>query len=294
MVCGLRLSPPKKGLSHDDSKMPMSLLDRLNDDSWVRLDLLLDIWRELEVRLVLNPDHSPYEAEDLTFPLIPSAVSSEEPNEQALSRYGEIRWNAVRELATSGAVETYKLIKAHDPRKDRFSLRVVPVKIKSVLEKTESKLVPAFSRQASKHKIFIGHGHSTMWKDLKDFLAERLGLEWIEFNRDCSAGLATKERLEEMLNDVGFAFLVMTGEEERPGGTVHARDNIIHEAGLFQGKLGFNRAILLVEEGCSGFSNIAGLTYISFPRGKIGASSEEIRRVLEREGFLPAAASRHR
>jgi hypothetical protein len=58
---------------------------------------------------------------------------------------------------------------------------------------------------------------------------------------------------------------------------------VIHEVGLFQGRLGFRRAIVLLEEGCSQFSNIEGLTQIRFPEGRIEAKFEEIRRVLERE-----------
>lgn len=107
-------------------------------------------------------------------------------------------------------------------------------------------------------KVFIGHGRSTVWKDLRDFLTNSLRLEITEFDHEPVAGLATKERLEQMLTESSFAFLVMTGEEERPGGTWHARDNVIHEVGLFQGRLGFARAIVLLEEGCSEFSNIVG------------------------------------
>ncbi|HEY7423990.1 MAG TPA: hypothetical protein VH682_07125, partial [Gemmataceae bacterium] len=58
------------------------------------------------------------------------------------------------------------------------------------------------------------------------------------------------------------------------------------EVGLFQGRLGFERAIILLEEGCSEFSNIVGLTQIRFPKGNIMAKSEEVRRVLERECIL--------
>lgn len=78
----------------------------------------------------------------------------------------------------------------------------------------------------------------------------------------------------------------MTGEDELKGGKVHARMNVIHEAGLFQGRLGFTKAIVLLEEGCEEFSNIQGLGQIRFPKGNIQATFEEVRRVLERESLL--------
>lgn len=135
-------------------------------------------------------------------------------------------------------------------------------------------------------KVFIGHGNSSVWKELKDFLAERLNLPWDEFSREPNAGFTTKERLESMLDDASFAFLLMTGEDETSGGKLVARQNVIHEIGLFQGRLGFNRAIVLLEDGCEEFSNIVGLTQIRFPEGNLSAKWEEIRRVLEREKLL--------
>ena len=83
-----------------------------------------------------------------------------------------------------------------------------------------------------------------------------------------------------------MAFLVMTGEEEQTEGQLRARENVVHEAGLFQGRLGFRRAILLLEDGCEEFSNIEGLGQIRFPKGDMRSAFEEIRRVLEREGLL--------
>ena len=56
--------------------------------------------------------------------------------------------------------------------------------------------------------------------------------------------------------------------------------NVVHEAGLFQGRLGFQKAIILLEEGCEDFSNIDGLGRIGFPKGTISAKFEEIRAVL--------------
>lgn len=107
--------------------------------------------------------------------------------------------------------------------------------------------------------VFIGHGGSLVWRELKDFLSERLGLSVDEFNSVPVAGVATVERLSEMLGAAVFAFLVMTAEDERSDGMINARLNVIHEVGLFQGRLGFKKAIVLLEEGCEEFSNIHGL-----------------------------------
>jgi hypothetical protein len=134
--------------------------------------------------------------------------------------------------------------------------------------------------------VFIGHGRSEAWRELKDFIQDRLGLPWDEFNRVPVAGTTNIARLTEMLEAAAIAFLVLTAEDEQPDGKTRARVNVIHEAGLFQGKLGFSKAIILLEDGCEEFSNIEGLGQIRFPEGKIAACFEEVRRVLEREGLI--------
>lgn len=135
-------------------------------------------------------------------------------------------------------------------------------------------------------RVFIGHGRSLMWRELKDFLEDRLHLQWEEFNRVPAAGVWTGDRLNSMLDNASIAFLICTAEDEHADNTQHARENVIHEAGLFQGRLGFERAIILLEDGCAEFSNIHGLGQIRFPKGNISARFEEIRNVLEREGLI--------
>jgi predicted nucleotide-binding protein len=137
--------------------------------------------------------------------------------------------------------------------------------------------------------VFIGHGKSSVWKDLKDFVQDRLSLPWDEFNRVPVAGVTNIARLSEMLEAAAIGLLVMTGEDDHADGSVRARMNVVHEAGLFQGRLGFSRAIVLLEEGCEEFSNIQGLGQIRFPRGNIKAVFEDVRQVLEREGLLSTA-----
>ena len=136
------------------------------------------------------------------------------------------------------------------------------------------------------NNIFIGHGKSKLWKDLKDFIQDRLHLPWDEFNRVPVAGFTNIARLSEMLDQGAFAFLIMTAEDEQVDGKYHARMNVVHEAGLFQGRLGFEKAIILLEEGCEEFSNVQGLGQIRFPKGDISKAFEEIRMVLEREDLI--------
>ena len=139
-------------------------------------------------------------------------------------------------------------------------------------------------------RIFIGHGRSPVWRELKDFLEDKLGLLVDEFNRVPAAGVYISDRVLAMLDSAGIAFLVMTGEDEQPSGVLRPRENVVHEAGLFQGRLGFERAIVLLEDGCEKFSNNAGLGHIKFSKGNIRAAFQDVREVLEREGFLKHGA----
>ena len=134
--------------------------------------------------------------------------------------------------------------------------------------------------------VFIGHGQSLVWRELKDFISGRVGLPWDEFNRVPIAGITNISRLSEMLDAAAIAFLVMTAEDEMADGAMQARMNVVHEAGLFQGRLGFTKAIVVFEEGCAEFSNIDGLGQLRFPKGKISAIFEDVRQVLEREGLI--------
>jgi predicted nucleotide-binding protein len=135
-------------------------------------------------------------------------------------------------------------------------------------------------------RVFIGHGGSKLWRELKDFIQDRMHLPWDEFNRVPVAGVPNAVRLSEMMDNAAIAFLILTAEDEQNNGKMNPRMNVVHEAGLFQGRLGFEKAIILLEEGCEEFSNINGLGQIRFPSSKINAVFEDIRQVLEREGLI--------
>lgn len=128
--------------------------------------------------------------------------------------------------------------------------------------------------------VFIGHGRSPLWRELIP-LIRRSGFEHDEFNASPAAGLTAAQRLGKLLERARYALLVFTAEDEHEDGTLHPRDNVIHEAGLFQGRLGFERAVMLIEEGCTTFSNVSGLQVIEFTKGDIHSASTRLRRLLE-------------
>lgn len=167
-------------------------------------------------------------------------------------------------------------------------LRLIELVKQAASHISRQQAVPRRKSTTPGTNVFIGHGHSAAWRELKDFIEDRLGLQTDEFNRVPVAGVPNTKRLEEMLSSAAVAFLVMTGEDEQHDGKSHARLNVVHEAGLFQGRLGFERAIVLLEDGCEGFSNIDGLGQLRFAKGEIGSKFEEVRRILERERLVKA------
>jgi len=132
-------------------------------------------------------------------------------------------------------------------------------------------------------KVFIGHGRSKQWRDLKDHLHEKHGYLVEAYEIGSRAGHAVRDILEEMLDESSVALLVMTGEDKTEDGKLRARQNVVHEAGLFQGRLGFSRAVILRESGTEEFSNIAGLQQIKFSKGKIKETFGEVLAFLKRE-----------
>jgi len=108
-------------------------------------------------------------------------------------------------------------------------------------------------------RVFIGHGRSAAWRDLADHLRDHHGYHVMTYESEPRAGQATSDVLRKLVDEASFAILVHSAEDEQAGGALRARQNVIHETGLFQGRLGFTRAIVLRQRGCEAFSNLAGL-----------------------------------
>lgn len=141
-------------------------------------------------------------------------------------------------------------------------------------------------KSAKKRGIFIGHGRSKLWARVNIFLKEDLKLETFSFESEPHEGESIIPILEGFLDKASFAILILTAEDETSDNKFRARQNVIHEAGLFQGRLGFKKAILLVQDGIEEYSNIAGLQHIKFHGDEIEETFYKLERVLRRENMV--------
>lgn len=136
------------------------------------------------------------------------------------------------------------------------------------------------------HKLFLGHGHDKLWARVHMYLKDELDLDVEAWESTARAGFHSVEVLKNLLNSCTFAVIVATGDDSTIDGEVRARQNVVHEIGLFQGQLGFSKVALLKQEGIEEFSNLAGLQVIPFQDGRIEAAFYELQRMLKRERVL--------
>ena len=164
-----------------------------------------------------------------------------------------------------------------------FPIRSKIESVFQVFERNLDKSKIVIETKSEPLTIFIGHGHNPQWRDLKDHLHEKHGLNINHYEIGPRAGKSIKDVLEEMLDESSFALLVLTGEDMHVNGELHARENVIHELGLFQGRLGFTRAMPLLEEGVQEFSNILGINQLRFAKGRIKETFGDVMATIRRE-----------
>ena len=132
-----------------------------------------------------------------------------------------------------------------------------------------------------KPRIFLGHGRNPLWREVQDSL-RHAGYD-VDTFEGARAGRTAVDVLVQILGSSHFAVLIHTGEDEQAGGDVRARQNVVHETGLFQGRLGFQRAVVVREDGTEPFSNLAGVQEIGFAKGNIREAEGQLLHTLRRE-----------
>jgi predicted nucleotide-binding protein len=134
--------------------------------------------------------------------------------------------------------------------------------------------------------IFVGHGRSPLWARLELYLKNELKLQTLSFESESRTSETIINILESFLDKSSYAILIMTGEDDTLDGKTRARQNVIHEAGLFQGRLGFDKVIILKQAEIEEFTNIAGLQYISFTGDEIEQTFYQLGRALKKIGLI--------
>lgn len=161
------------------------------------------------------------------------------------------------------------------------------VTINRFFEITDEELPNAIAIEIEDSKselvIFIGHGRNKEWRDLKDHLVDKHHYRIESYESGARAGHTIRDILDDMLSKSNFALLILIAEDVTNDGSIRARQNVIHETGLFQGKLGFSRAIVVMEEGVEEFSNIFGVQQLRFSKGNIKEIFGDVLATIKRE-----------
>jgi predicted nucleotide-binding protein len=131
-------------------------------------------------------------------------------------------------------------------------------------------------------RIFISHGRSPDWHRIQAYIEKDARMETLELAQQANRGRTVLQKLWDESGKCSYAVIVMTGDDDTgEGERPRARENVMHEIGFFQGRYGLENVCLLYEEGTSIPSNIHGLVYIPFPKGRIETTLGDLRRELE-------------
>jgi hypothetical protein len=133
--------------------------------------------------------------------------------------------------------------------------------------------------------IFLSHGTSPDWFAVQHFLESGFEAPLHSFESASWGGREVSEALSRYLERCSLSICVLTAEDTASDGRRFARQNVIHEIGLFQGQHGFDRVVLLVEEGCDFVPEAAVPYTIYFPQGKIHRTFYQLAETMKSLGF---------
>ena len=135
-------------------------------------------------------------------------------------------------------------------------------------------------RRQAPQRVFISHGRSNDWRAVQPFIEKDVGLPTIELAQEPNLGRTIIEKLIDNADRCDSAVIVMTGDDVANEDERRVRENVMHEVGFFQGRYGRSMVVLLHEEGVNVPTNLSGVAYIPFPKGKIDAGFHVLQREL--------------
>jgi sugar/nucleoside kinase (ribokinase family) len=146
-------------------------------------------------------------------------------------------------------------------------------------------------RAPAPRRVLLAHGESEDWEEVYRFLTQSCNLDVLDF--DGEIGRTNSETLVTALSnsveECGFAVCILA-ERTVDNATVRASQSVVQQAGIFQGRYGFGRVALLVQEGCEVLSNVAGIIRLDYRAGAVDRTFIELEQMFVREGVMPAAS----
>lgn len=133
--------------------------------------------------------------------------------------------------------------------------------------------------------IFISHGTNPEWFAVQRFLEDRFDVPVHSFESAPWGGREISEAISKYLERCSLSVCVLTAEDFTKDSRRFARQNVIHEVGLFQGQHGFDSVVLLVEEGCDFVPQAAVAFTINFPHNKIHRTFYQLAEIIKSHGF---------
>jgi hypothetical protein len=131
--------------------------------------------------------------------------------------------------------------------------------------------------------VVLAHDGDPQAVAVREFSEQHCGLRTYELNSASADEPELNAVLRESLDRCNFAICLLTTRDTT---TTRADQKLVYQAGVLQGRYGFGRVALLVEEGCDTFSNVAGLIRLDFPHGRVNSTFVELERMLERENLV--------
>ncbi len=152
------------------------------------------------------------------------------------------------------------------PEKEKLQTSLVPL-----LEAADGEFVAPVTN-GKNNKVFVVYGHDENSRNQLDAMLRRWGLEPLILDQLPSKGQTIIEKLEEYTQNVGFAVVLATPDDEgyRTGHedekAFRARQNVVLELGMLLAKLGREKVAILLKDQkqMERPSDIQGLVYIPF------------------------------
>lgn len=130
-------------------------------------------------------------------------------------------------------------------------------------------------------RVFVTHGRTHDWLAVKDYIESDVQLKTAELAQQPNMGRTVIEKLIDTADGCDSAVIVMTGDDVDDQGDVRVRENVMHEIGFFQGRYGRDRVILLHEDNVNIPTNLSGVVYSPFPKGRVDVCFHLLMRELK-------------